>query len=164
MINAKELWVWWRMYLAEGSRATGDNNCRSYHPTETLSSPTEYDTVLSPKFIRTFHRTDSCSAIITALSSRWKWFSSKLATYLRKYPQICECHSRCCGELRTYVCSCLSSCPLDVSKRRSVRVILWCLPYRTSLRSLFDCFPFLEVVKNFCFSEIKHRLKGLIIK
>jgi hypothetical protein len=96
------------------------------------------DTLQSPKYIRTFHKTDCCSYIFTARWSRGKRFSSTLAAYLTKYPRNCDRHIHCCGELRTYICSCLFWYHLDVSKRRRVRVSLWCIPYWTSLRILFS--------------------------
>jgi len=99
----------------------------------------------------TLHRTDCCSYIFIARWSRGQRVSSKLATHPTKYPQSRENHNHCCGELKTYICIWLSYYCLDVSKRRRVRVVLWCLPYWTLLRSFLALVRYSKSSRNLCF-------------
>ena len=166
-INVQELWVCWHMLFGEDSSAAVDKNCRPCHPAETLSSRCyclmECDNVQSPKCTRTLYRTDFCSYIFTASWSRGQQFSSKLATRLTKYTQNRESHSHCSGELKTYVCTCLSCFCLDVSKRRRVRVTLWCLPCWTSLRSFLALVRTSKSSRIFVFLKLQHRRKRLLV-
>jgi hypothetical protein len=160
--------VCWHMLFGEDSSIAVDKNCRPFHPTGSWSSQCyclmECDTVQSPKCIKTLHRTDCCSYIFTARWSRGQRFSSKLARHLTKHPQNRESHSHCCGELKTYSCIRLSCYCLDVSKRRRVRVILWCLPYWTSLRSFFALVRLSKSSRISVFQKLQHRRTRLIIK
>jgi hypothetical protein len=139
MINAKKVWVCWRMIFGEDRSAAGDKNCRPYYPTESWNYQcyclTECDTVQSTKCISTLHRTDCSSYIFTTRWSRGSGFFQNWLHWQNIHKTVTVIVTAVGSSTLTFVIV----YPITVWKFRNEGVCLSsCEAFRTELRFAFS--------------------------